>query len=68
MKWKSIDKQFEQNLTTGFNNMKEFYLKFRNNNKNEKEDERQRINSSYHKKRVYYHRNANFETSFKEEK
>ena len=63
-----MNEQFDQNLTTGFNNMKEFYLKFRHNNKNENEDERQRINSSYHKKRVYYHRNANFETSFKEEK
>ena len=48
--------------------MKEFYLKFKNDNKKENEDERQRINSSYHKKRVPYHQNDNFETSFKQEK
>ena len=80
IKWKLLNDQFEPNLNTRYKNIKDFYLNIKQNNKDKNEDknenenenedikENQRINSSYHKKRVKYQPNYNLETSFKEEK
>ena len=67
-KWKFFNFQYIPNLTTGLKNIKNFYFNFNQNNKTEKENEKERINSSYHKKRVKYHQNFNIEVSFNEEK
>ena len=59
LKWKLLTYQYEPNLKTGIQNFKNFY----NKHKNDKDDN-DRINSSYHKKRVKYHKNFNLEFSF----
>ena len=67
-KWKMTNIHYIPNLTTEFKNMKNFYFNNKQNSQEEKENEKQRINSSYHKKRVKYHQNFNLESSIKEDK
>ena len=65
-KWKILSNRYEPNLITGIENMKSYY--FNNKKNNENENDNQRLNSSYQKKRVKYHRNYNMETSFNDDK
>ena len=65
-KWKILSNRYEPNLIIGIENMKNYY--FNNKKSKENENNNQRLNSSYHKKRVKYHRNYNMETSFNDDK
>ena len=70
-KWKISINKFESNKNQDYQNIKDFYFNLKTNNKKEKvnefDNEHQRINSSYQRKRVKYHPSY-LESSFNEEK
>ena len=69
-KWKVLLFKYEPAINPGYHNIKEFYLNYKTKVKIEKdtENQHQRINSSYHRKRVKYQPNYILDSSFKEEK
>ena len=62
LKWKVLTEQYKPDLKTRIRKIKEFYLNLKKNSGKENE----RINSSYHKKRVKYQKNINMEFSYNE--
>ena len=69
LKWKNITQKLEKNYNQGYQKIRN-YFNNKTNDINEIENEHQRINSSYHRKRVKYNQNNhnNVEASFNEEK
>ena len=62
LKWKILAEQYKPDLKARIRKIKEFYLNLKKNSGKENE----RINSSYHKKRVKYQKNINMEFSYNE--
>jgi len=62
LKWKILTEQYKPDLKARIRKIKEFYLNLKKNSGKENE----RINSSYHKKRVKYEKNINMEFSYNE--